>query len=116
MKSKLSAALVVVVGGCLLAASPAIALSGAYNFPATMTSVPGAVLFDDFDSVQDTTIGTITGGIINQGTPPAAGNFLGIGELITATVTFANPVSYAGFAWGTADAFNEVDFFAVRIT
>src|SRR5262245_29038989 len=32
----------------------------------------GAVLFDDFDSVQDTTIGTITGGFVKG---PASGVF-----------------------------------------
>jgi hypothetical protein len=65
----------------VLAVSPAIALSVTYNPTTTMTSVPGAVLFDDFDSVQDTTIGTITGGFLHgpapngPGTPPATGNF-----------------------------------------
>jgi hypothetical protein len=65
MKSKLS------VG--VLAVSPAIALSVTYNPMATLPSIPGAVLFDDFDSVQDTTIGTITGGRPqdqNHGTAP----------------------------------------------
>ena len=50
MKSKLSAAFV--VAACVLAASPAIALSVTNNPLATMTSVPGAVLFDDFDLVR----------------------------------------------------------------
>ena len=59
MKSKLIAALA--AGGCVLAASPAIALSVTYNPMATTTSVPGAVLFDDFDTIQNTAIGTITG-------------------------------------------------------
>ena len=62
MKSKLSAALV--AAGCVLAVSPANALSVTYNPMATTTSVPGAVLFDDFDSVQNTAIGTITGGLL----------------------------------------------------
>jgi hypothetical protein len=57
MKSKLSAALA--AGACVLAVNPANALSITFNPNATMTTVPGAVLFDDFDSVQDTTIGTI---------------------------------------------------------
>ena len=47
MKSKLSAALV--AGACVLAVSPAFAISVTYNPMATMSSVPGAVLFDDFD-------------------------------------------------------------------
>ena len=46
MKSKPSAAFV--AAGCVLAVSPAIALSVTYNPMATTTSVPGAVLFDDF--------------------------------------------------------------------
>jgi hypothetical protein len=88
-----------------------------------MTSVPGAVLFDDFDSVQNTAIGTITGGIIHgpvlsgPGTPPATGNFIYTGgndppgsnnvtpDII---VTMTNPVSYVGFAWGTPDSSNVV--------
>jgi hypothetical protein len=109
MKSKLCTALA--AAGCVLAASPANALSVTYNPGATTSSVPGAVLFDDFDSVMDTTIGTITGGLLCSGvdfgcgglfgTPPATGNFLGVdsdGTTTIATVTFTNPVSYAGFA------------------
>jgi hypothetical protein len=71
MKSKLSA--VLVAAGCVLAASPANAISATINSMATFTSVSGAVLFDDFDTVQDTTIGTITGGRPqdpSHGTPP----------------------------------------------
>ena len=59
MKSMLIAAFVAV--GCVLAVSPAIALSVTFNPGATTTSVPGAVLFDDFDTIQNTAIGTITG-------------------------------------------------------
>jgi hypothetical protein len=44
MKSKLSAALA--AAGCLLAASPANAISTASHRGATTSSVPGAVLFD----------------------------------------------------------------------
>jgi hypothetical protein len=70
-----------------------------------MSSVPGAVLFDDFDSVQNTAIGTITGGILNMGTAPATGNFIGaegaVGSPLNVTVTFTNPVAYVGFVWGT---------------
>ena len=114
MKSKLSAAFV--VAGCVLAASPAIALSVSYNPGATTSSVPGAVLFDDFDSVVDTSIGTITGGVVNGGelfgTPPATGNFIVVVDpTTTTTVTFTNPVSYVGFAWGTSDSTNEVDVY-----
>ena len=113
MKSKLSAALV--AAACVLAVSPANALTVTLTFPATMTSVPGAVLFDDFDSVQNTAIGIITGGSINQGgPPPATGNFIGAGTLAAianVTVTFTNPVSYVGFAWGTPDSPNQVDVY-----
>jgi hypothetical protein len=76
-------------------------------------SVPGAVLFDDFDSVQNTAIGTITGGFIHgpapkgPGAPVATGNFIyadgALGATLNVTVTMTEPVSYVGFAWGTSD-------------
>jgi hypothetical protein len=50
MKAKLCAAFV--AAGCVLASSPADAISVTYNPMATMSSVPGAVLFDDFDSTR----------------------------------------------------------------
>jgi hypothetical protein len=110
MKSKLNA--VLVAAGCVLAASPADAISVTSNLGATTTSVPGAVLFDDFDSVQNTAIGTITGGVLNLGSAPATGNFIGTGpDQTNITVTFTSPVSYAGFAWGTPDLNNEVDVY-----
>ncbi len=113
MKSKLSVALA--AAGCVLAVSPANAISVTINLGATTTSVPGAVLFDDFDSVQNTAIGTITGGLLNFGTPPATGNFIGTGrevpESTNVTVTLTSPVSYVGFAWGTPDLFNELDIY-----
>jgi hypothetical protein len=119
MKSKLSAAF---AAACVLTASPAIALSVTFNPPGTFTtSVPGAVLFDDFDSVVDTSIGTITGGVVKgpasggPGTPPATGNFIyadgTLGAALNVTVTMTDPVSYVGFAWGTPDSFNEVDVY-----
>jgi hypothetical protein len=108
MKSKLSVA--AAAAGCVLAVSPANAISVILNLGATTTSVPGAVLFDDFDSIQNTAIGTITGGLLNYGTPPATGNFIGIGRENPAstdvTVTFTSPVSYVGFVWGTPDLFS----------
>jgi hypothetical protein len=91
MKSKLIAALA--VAGCVMAASPANAISFTID-PGITSSVPGAVLFDDFDLVQNTAIGTITGGILNMGSAPATGNFIGTGGGQDAiTVTFTNPVS-----------------------
>jgi hypothetical protein len=116
MKSMSIAAFV--AGVCVLAVSPAIALSVTSNPLATMTSVPGAVLFDDFDLVQDTTIGTIIGGRPQDpthGTAPATGNFIIadglLGSPFNVTVTMTNPVSYVGFAWGTPDPFNELDVY-----
>ena len=92
--------------------SPANALSVTYNPGATTSSVPRAVLFDDFDSIQNTAIGTITGGILNLGSGPATGNFIGTGpDRTIITVTLTNPVSYVGFAWGTPDLNNEVDVY-----
>ena|SRR5262245_3591037 len=101
---------------CVLAVSPAIALSVTSHLGAITTSVPGAVLFDDFDLIQNTAIGTITGGVLNLGGPqPGADNFIGAGGADPAstnvTVTLTNPVSYVGFAWGSPDLFNEVDVY-----
>ena len=116
MKSKLSVALV--AAGCVLAVSPANAISVFRNIGATGSLVPGAVLFDDFDSVQDTTIGTITGGRPQDpthGSPPATGNFIIadglLGAALNVTVTMTEPVSYVGFAWGTPDFFNKLDVY-----
>jgi len=109
MKSMLIAAFV--AGAWVLAVSPANAISVTYNLMATTTSVPGAVLFDDFDSIQNTAIGTITGGVLNAGTPPATGNWIAADPSRDVTVTFTNPVSYAGFAWGTPDLFNVLDVY-----
>jgi hypothetical protein len=116
MKSKLSVALV--AAGCVLAVSPANAISVTANSGATMSSVPGAVLFDDFDSIQNTAIGTITGGRPldpTHGTAPATGNFIIadglLGSPFNVTVTFTNPVAYVGFAWGTADSQNKLDVY-----
>jgi hypothetical protein len=65
MKSKLSAALA--AAGCMLVVSPANAVTVASHRGAITSSVPGAVLFDDFDSVQNTAIGIITGGLLCSG-------------------------------------------------
>src|SRR5262249_9171045 len=101
--------------GCVLAVSPANALSVFRNLGATTTSVPGAVLFDDFDLIQNTAIGTITGGLLNYGTLPATGNFIGTGrdnpESTDVIVTLTNPVAYVGFVWGTPDLFNVLNIY-----
>jgi len=116
MKSKLSAAFV--VAGYVLAASPAGAITIIIDPVATMSSLSGPVLFDDFDSVVDTSIGTITGGRPqdpSHGTPPATGNFIiadgPLGSPFNVIVTFTNPVAYAGFAWGTPDSINELQIY-----
>ena len=119
MKSKLTVALA--AAGCVLAVSPANAISFTSHPGATTTSVPGAVLFDDFDSVQNTDVGTITGGFIHgpvlngPGTPPATGNFIYVGGNDPTSddviVTLTDPVSYVGFVWGTPDPENEVDVY-----
>jgi hypothetical protein len=113
MKSKLSA--VLVAAGSVLAASPANAISFTID-PGITSSVPGTVLFDDFDLVQNTAIGTITGGILNMGSAAcvcaSGGNFIGTGGGQDAiTVMFTNPVSYVGFTWGTPDRANTVDVY-----
>ena len=116
MKSKLSAALA--VAGCVLAVSPAIALSITFDPGAVFSSVPGAVEFNNFDNIQDPTVATFTGGRpqdSTHGTGPADGNFLIadglLGSPFNVTVTFTNPVSYVGFAWGTVDTFNRLDIY-----
>jgi hypothetical protein len=115
MKSKLSA--VFVVAACALPV-PAFALTIIIDPSATMSSLSGPVLFDDFDSVVDTSIGTITGGRPqdpNHGTAPATGNFIIADDLLgspfNVNVTFANPVAYVGFAWGTPDHTNKLDVY-----
>jgi hypothetical protein len=114
MKAKLSAALVAV--GCVLAVSPANAIFVTVNNGATTSSVPGAALFDDFDLIQNTAIGTITGGVLNVGSTPATdiptGNFIATGnDFDVITVMLTNPASYVGFIWGTPDRNNEVDVY-----
>ena len=81
MKSKLTAALA--AAGCVLAVNPADAISVTSHPGATTTSVPGAVLFADFDTIQNTAISTITGGVLNLGTAPATGKFIGAGSAST---------------------------------
>ena len=100
MKSKLSAALA--AGACVLAVSPAGALTITIDPQATMSSLSGPVLFDDFDSVVNTSIGTITGGRPqdpSHGTPPATGNFIIadglLGSPFNVIVSFTNPVAYS---------------------
>src|SRR5262245_43675990 len=119
MKSKLSVALA--AAGCVLAVSPANAISVTINPGAITTSVPGAVLFDDFDTIQNTAVGTITGGFVKDpasggpGSLVATGNFIyadgALGAALNVTVTMTEPVSYVGFAWGTPDFFNKLDVY-----
>ena len=73
MKSKLRVALA--VAGCMLVVSPANAISVTYNPGATTSSVPGAVLFDDFDSIQNTAIGTITSSTLTRRRSAASSAF-----------------------------------------
>ena len=114
LKAKLCAALA--AAGCVLVVDPANAISVTINPGATFTSVPGAVLFDDFDLVENTAIGTITGGVLNVGSTPATdiftGNFIATGnDFDVITVMLTNPASYVGFIWGTPDRNNEVDVY-----
>jgi len=96
--------------------SPAFPISVTINNGATISSVPGAVLFSDFDSIQNTAIGTVTGGVLNVGSAPATGIFTGSfiatgSDFDAITVTLTNPASYVGFIWGTPDRNNEVDVY-----
>src|SRR5215475_1399694 len=87
------------------------AISVSINANQTVTSTPGAVTFYDFDGIQDTSVGTFSGGQLQ------VGSFVGGGHWITAldgnpvTLTLVNPVSYIGFVWGTPAPENEVDVY-----
>jgi hypothetical protein len=116
MKSKLSAGVCrrrVCVGRIqqLLSRSPLI-LSGTF-----ISSVPGAVLFEDFDSIQNTPRRHHHRWLCSRsrdnglGSPRTIGNFIvadgALGTSLNVTVTLSDPVSYVGLAWGTPDPMNE---------
>jgi hypothetical protein len=97
---------------------PANALTVTIDPNQTFTSTPGAVTFYDFDGIQNTSIGTFTGTVMNAGfpiaTPPDGGRWIGAFQPVgtnDVTLTLVNPVSYIGFAWGTPDAVNQVDVY-----
>src|SRR5262245_45572706 len=93
-------------------AGPANGLTVTINPGQTVTSIPGAVTFYNFDAIQNTSIGTFSGGDFHIGTAPNGGNWISAGQDIgTVTLTLVNPVSYICFAWGTPDLANQVDVY-----
>jgi hypothetical protein len=114
MKTKLLGAVAALAWLSFCLAGPANALTVTIDPNKTVTSTPGAVTFYNFDAIQNTSIGTFSGGQLNALTPPDGGNFISAGQDIgNVTLTLVNPVSYIGFAWGTPDAtdHNEVDVY-----
>ena len=105
MKSKL---LGVVAALALLGLSPANAVTVTIDVGKTVTSTPGAVTFYDFDAIQNTSIGTFSGGVMNVGAPLDGNWRSAFSNDSVVTLTLVNPVSYVGFAWGTPDSFNEL--------
>jgi hypothetical protein len=103
------------VGAALfsLVAEQANAISVSINPPPShTTSTPGAVTFYNFDGIQDTSIGTFSGGQLNGGSgDDLSGNWISALDGNPVTLTLANPVSYIGFAWGTPDPENRVDVY-----
>jgi hypothetical protein len=75
------------------------------------------VLFEDFDSIQNTPRRHHHRWLCSRsrdnglGSPRAIGNFIvadgALGTSLNVTVTLSDPVSYVGFAWGTPDPMNE---------
>jgi CRP-like cAMP-binding protein len=99
----------------------ALALGSLLAFPAhavtisisagTTSSVAGAVPFQNFDGTANASIGTVTGGTINEflstNPLPDPTNHYMVADP-TVTVTLTQPASYVGFLVGTADAPNTV--------
>ena len=96
-----------------IVAEQANAISVSINASQQVTSTPGAVTFYNFDGIQDTSIGTFSGGQLHVGSPVglAGGNWISALDGNPVTLTLANPVSYIGFAWGTPDPENRVDVY-----
>jgi hypothetical protein len=99
-----------------LVALPANALTVSISNGA-FTSTPGAVTFYDFDAIQNTSVGTFTGGEPNIATPVDGGNWItawtdDLDQIPrTLTLDLVNPVIYIGFAWGTPDEHNVVQVY-----
>ena len=97
-----------------LAAAVALTPAHAYvvtNTGGVVTSEAGATTFADFDGVALTGIGTVSGGLINDGANPfGGGNWLRAGAGLSITVTLTGLSDYIGFLWGSNDgALNVVD-------
>jgi PEP-CTERM motif len=92
------------------------------------TIEPGAATFWDFDTVMDSSVGTVSGGALNLGSNPASGGLYPNVNWYTASpanasnlesnnpeykivIEFTEPMDYFGFLWGTPDALNKVEVF-----
>src|SRR5262249_4644945 len=111
--SLIAPVLVLVVAFFGLTPARADIVSVSINASQQVTSTPGAVTFYNFDGIQDTSIGTFSGGQLHVGSPVglAGGNWISALDGNPVTLTLANPVSYIGFAWGTPDPENRVDVY-----
>jgi hypothetical protein len=112
MKSKLSAALGLSLLAFTFTSTPSYAITISVTPGATTSSVPGAVLFENFDGTSNPSIGTVIGGTINEPIstnpiPTDPTNHWDVADP-PVTVTFTQPASYVGFLVGTADDPNTV--------
>jgi hypothetical protein len=112
MKSKFSAALGLSLLAFTFTSTPSYAITISVTPGATTSSVAGAVLFENFDGSSNASIGTVTGGTINEflSTNPIPSDPLNKYVVAdpTVTVTLTQPASYVGFLVGTADDPNTV--------
>jgi hypothetical protein len=114
MKTKLLGAVATLAWLSFCLAEPASGVTVSINPGGLAATTPGAVTFYNFDAIQNTSIGTFSGGQLSIGTTPdlSGGNWISAFNPIdigTVTLTLVNPVSYIGFAWGTPDLANQVD-------
>jgi hypothetical protein len=115
MISKLSAALGLSLLAFTFTSTPSYAITAITILVtpgATTSSVPGAVLFENFDGTSNPSIGTVIGGTINEflstnPIPTDPTNQYVVADP-TVTVTLTQPASYVGFLVGTADDPNTV--------
>jgi hypothetical protein len=92
--------------------APSHAISISVTPGATTSSVPGAVLFENFDGTSNPSVGTVAGGTINEAIstnpiPTDPTNHWDVADP-PVTVTFTQAASYVGFLVGTADLPNTI--------
>jgi len=72
--------------------------------------ITSTITFDGAVATDPAGHATYTGAQFNNGTNPCGSDFLGISSSTT-TILFDQPIDYFGFAWGTPDPNNNVEFF-----